>query len=113
MRICAFKWDTLRRRFSPRGGEQGSTDDCEPRRMDGCCAPSRRDAGSASAAEPRGEAATAVHALPTAFARIPAGEFLQGSTDVHAYPGDGEGPVRPVRLDEFDLAPHAVTNREF
>jgi formylglycine-generating enzyme len=81
--------------------------------MDGCCAPSRRDADSASAAAPRGEVATAARALPTAFARIPAGGFLQGSTDVHAYPGDGEGPVRPVRLDEFDLAPHAVTNREF
>ena len=52
------------------------------------------------------------HCRPT-FARIPAGETLQGSTDVHAYPGDGEGPVRSVRIDAFALAPHAVTNREF
>jgi sulfatase modifying factor 1 len=45
--------------------------------------------------------------------RMPAGEALLGNTDMHAYPGDGEGPVHPVRLDAFELAPHAVTNNEF
>ena len=44
---------------------------------------------------------------------IPAGEALLGNVDVHAYPGDGEGPVHPVRLEAFELAPHAVTNDEF
>ena len=29
------------------------------------------------------------------------GEFLMGSEDRLAYPGDGEGPVRRVRVDPF------------
>jgi formylglycine-generating enzyme required for sulfatase activity len=45
--------------------------------------------------------------------RIPAGDALLGNADMHAYPGDGEGPVHAVRLDAFELAPHAVTNNEF
>ena len=44
---------------------------------------------------------------------IPAGEALLGSTHPLAYPEDGEGPVRRVRLDAFAIAPHAVTNAEF
>ena len=44
---------------------------------------------------------------------IPAGEPLLGSNDAFAYPEDGEGPVRRVRLDAFGIAPHAVTNAEF
>jgi formylglycine-generating enzyme len=41
------------------------------------------------------------------------GEFRMGSADRWAYPGDGEGPVRHVALDPFEIAPHAVTNAEF
>jgi formylglycine-generating enzyme len=41
------------------------------------------------------------------------GEFGMGSADRWAYPGDGEGPVRRVRLDPFAIAPHAVTNADF
>ena len=80
--------------------------------MSGCCAPSRdpTPGGSdAAAAVPERTAAAAV----AATVRIPAGEALLGNTDMHAYPGDGEGPVHPVRLDAFELAPHAVTNNEF
>jgi formylglycine-generating enzyme len=29
------------------------------------------------------------------------GEFLMGSSDRFAYPDDGEGPTRRVRLDPF------------
>ena len=41
------------------------------------------------------------------------GEFLMGSTDRFAYPDDGEGPVRRVRLDPFDVDACAVTNADF
>ena len=44
---------------------------------------------------------------------IPAGETLLGSNDAFAYPEDGEGPVRRIRLDAFAIAPHTVTNAEF
>ena len=41
------------------------------------------------------------------------GDFRMGSADRWAYPGDGEGPVRRVRVDPFEIAPHAVSNAEF
>jgi formylglycine-generating enzyme len=41
------------------------------------------------------------------------GEFLMGEAGPWAYPGDGEGPVRRIRLDGFRIDPHAVSNAEF
>jgi formylglycine-generating enzyme len=41
------------------------------------------------------------------------GEFLMGSTDRFAYPDDGEGPMRRVRLDPFEIEPYSVTNADF
>jgi formylglycine-generating enzyme len=80
--------------------------------VSGCCGPSRDPTPGGShtaAAVPERTAAAAV----VATVRIPAGEALLGNVDMHAYPGDGEGPVHAVRLDAFELAPHAVTNSEF
>jgi formylglycine-generating enzyme required for sulfatase activity len=44
---------------------------------------------------------------------IPAGEFSFGSEDEYAYPGDGEGPVRRVKLSSFRIDRYAVSNRLF
>jgi sulfatase modifying factor 1 len=41
------------------------------------------------------------------------GWFQMGSDDAYAYEDDGEGPVRRVRVDPFQIAPGAVSNREF
>jgi formylglycine-generating enzyme required for sulfatase activity len=41
------------------------------------------------------------------------GEFLMGSEDRFAYPGDGEGPVRRVRVDPFGIDACAVSNTQF
>jgi formylglycine-generating enzyme len=41
------------------------------------------------------------------------GEFLMGSEDRFAYPDDGEGPLRRVRLDSFAIDTCAVTNTDF
>lgn len=41
------------------------------------------------------------------------GEFLMGSEDRFAYPGDGEGPVRRVRVDAFWIDTCAVSNEQF
>ena len=38
--------------------------------------------------------------------------YLMGS-DETLYPSDGEGPVRPVTVAPFQLAPHAVTNDDW
>jgi formylglycine-generating enzyme len=44
---------------------------------------------------------------------IPAGEFLMGCDNAWACPGDGEGPVRRVRLDAFRIDARAVANADF
>ncbi|MET9490772.1 formylglycine-generating enzyme family protein [Nocardia sp. NPDC006630] len=44
---------------------------------------------------------------------LPGGEFLMGTTDSAGYPGDGEGPVRSVRLSPFLIDTRAVTNERF
>ena len=41
------------------------------------------------------------------------GEFLMGCEDHWAYPGDGEGPVRPMHLDPFWIDTRAVSNADF
>jgi formylglycine-generating enzyme len=47
------------------------------------------------------------------MAQLPEGAFLMGSDDRLAYPDDGEGPVRHVRLSAFRIDPFAVTNADF
>jgi formylglycine-generating enzyme required for sulfatase activity len=41
------------------------------------------------------------------------GDFLMGNSGPWAYPGDGEGPVRRVRLDAFRIDHCAVSNAGF
>jgi sulfatase modifying factor 1 len=45
--------------------------------------------------------------------RLDGGEFQMGSIDRLAYPDDGEGPARRVRLDPFEVEACAVTNADF
>ncbi|MGH3319079.1 MAG: formylglycine-generating enzyme family protein [Streptosporangiaceae bacterium] len=44
---------------------------------------------------------------------IPGGPFRMGGADPDAFPTDGEGPVRTVRLSPFRIDAHAVPNRRF
>ncbi|MBJ3809820.1 formylglycine-generating enzyme family protein [Streptomyces flavofungini] len=44
---------------------------------------------------------------------LPGGEFLMGADDAEGFPEDGEGPVRPVRVDAFELDAYAVSNDRF
>ena len=41
------------------------------------------------------------------------GEFLMGNDGPSAYPGDGEGPPRRIRLEPFRMDRHALSNAEF
>ncbi|MGK4584633.1 formylglycine-generating enzyme family protein [Kitasatospora sp. HPMI-4] len=45
--------------------------------------------------------------------RLDGGWFTMGSEDASAYPQDGEGPVRRVRVDPFAIAARCVTNAQF
>ncbi len=45
--------------------------------------------------------------------RLGAARFHMGSESPEAFPADGEGPVRQVRLSAFYVSRFAVTNRQF
>jgi formylglycine-generating enzyme len=47
------------------------------------------------------------------MALLPEGDFLMGSEARDAYPDDGEGPVRHVRVSSFRMDAFAVTNADF
>ena len=44
---------------------------------------------------------------------LPGGEFLMGDARGDGNPGDGEGPVHPVRVGPFTIDATAVTNADF
>lgn len=48
-----------------------------------------------------------------AMLRIPGGAYPMGGDDADAFPEDGEGPVREVRLSPFLIDATTVTNRQF
>jgi formylglycine-generating enzyme len=81
----------------------------------GCCAPARVGDVASTSAQSRSVRPTWAAGSPGAAAliRLPGGEFLMGTDDAVGFAADGEGPVRPVHLDPFAIAPHAVTNDEF
>ncbi len=76
----------------------------------GCCTPSREPSGGAGAT-PAAPAATAAPVVDTRT--LAGGEFLMGSVGEGAYPDDGEGPVRRIRVSPFAIAAHTVSNADF
>lgn len=56
------------------------------------------------------------HAREPAYAdrvELPGGTFRMGSEDADTNPGDGEGPVREIRVAPFAIDAYAVTNDRF
>ncbi|WP_436776381.1 SUMF1/EgtB/PvdO family nonheme iron enzyme, partial [Yinghuangia sp. YIM S09857] len=47
------------------------------------------------------------------MAVLSGGEFLMGTDDAEGFPSDGEGPIRPVRVDPFAVDTRAVDNARF
>ena len=74
---------------------------------------SSRDASATSVVERPDVAEDALSRDWDGMALLPGGEFLMGSEDRLAYPDDGEGPVRRVRMPSFRMDVFAVTNAEF
>lgn len=71
-----------------------------------------RLSGPRAASLPAAHAASA-RELRNQLVRIPSGVFDMGSEDVDVNPGDAEGPIRSVRVEEFLIDPRVVTNAGF
>jgi sulfatase modifying factor 1 len=78
-----------------------------------CCAPSAAHASSPAASQPLPARATNPIEAARPTVALPGGEFLMGTDYAHAFPNDGEGPVRPVTLSPFAIDTFPVTNRDF
>jgi formylglycine-generating enzyme len=78
--------------------------------MSGCCSPSADRGDGTTVVE---DAASSRAPDRAGMELLPGGEFLMGSADRLAYPADGEGPVRPIKLSGFWIDKCAVTNAQF
>ena len=79
-----------------------------------CCAPIR-DGGPVSDAPVRVPCAATEGLNGGAtkdYVSLPGDEFRMG-TDDRRFPADGEGPIRDVAVDGFDISAVPVTNAEF
>jgi len=81
-----------------------------------CCAPVGRAAFVSGPRTPL-RPASGAGPMPTAHrieqARIPAQTFLMGDAQGDGKRGDGETPVHPVMLEEFEIDVTSVTNDDF
>ena len=90
-----------------------------------CCGPGRESAAgpvplalgvAGPAAEPERPVGVPTGAQTSSrvdLVDLPGGVFRMGSEDADVNPGDGEGPVRQVRLSPFAIGRTTVTNRQF
>ena len=83
-----------------------------------CCIPQASQAPITLGVKRSGVPATKIDqaAAPanlTDMAQIPGGVFLMGNETSFAFAGDGEGPVRPVKLSSFAIDKYAVSNEKF
>ena len=80
-----------------------------------CCTPggSRDGAGRPAGLRTPAESGEVRREDLPPLVTIPGATFLMGSEAPEVNRGDGEGPVREVTVDAFQIGRHAVTNREF
>lgn len=76
-----------------------------------CCAPDRESYGEHAILTSFDAVGSNKHAI--AQARIPEGTFLMGDSTGNGNPGDGETPVHPVFVPEFEIDVTSVTNEQF
>jgi formylglycine-generating enzyme len=75
-----------------------------------CCTATRQ----ASSPQPPSSPARPKRGRTTAgLILLAGGRFLMGTDEAQGYPGDGEGPVRPVRVSPFWIDDTAVPNAHF
>ena len=77
---------------------------------EGCCTPSRESGGGVVT---EAFSATVGNASLDGMVLLSGGPFAMGAEDSWAYPDDGEGPVREVRIGSFWIDVCAVSNAQF
>jgi formylglycine-generating enzyme len=79
-----------------------------------CCAPTRERAQiHLASTRDSAERVRNSRGSTTDMIRLESAAFLMGSEDEETVAADGEGPVRPIRLDSFYLDRSPVTNDQF
>src|SRR5579875_2171536 len=79
-----------------------------------CCVPGRKRAAQLEESRAlSAERARASDGSVAEMVKLDGGVFLMGTHSDEAFPQDGEGPVRQVRVDEFYIDRFAVTNEQF
>lgn len=79
-----------------------------------CCVPSRQRAVRlAESRHASAERKRVTSGSTDDMIKLDGGLFLMGTDSEQAFPYDGEGPVRQVRLDPFFIDRHAVTTAQF
>jgi sulfatase modifying factor 1 len=76
-----------------------------------CCTPAANHDTTSRSQQVGPNITTSAPSRPTIS--LPGGTFLMGTDYRDAFPGDGEGPVRPVSLSPFAIDSYPVTNRDF
>lgn len=80
-----------------------------------CCTPARptSEVAPASCCQAKKPIEVDLNASTAGMKKLEGGVFLMGNESTLAFPGDGEGPVRPVSLSPFWIDICAVSNTEF
>jgi sulfatase modifying factor 1 len=76
-----------------------------------CCTPARQSGPPPAGSDPPREPGAPAASRP--MVALPGGSFRMGTDYAHAFPADGEGPVRPVTLSPFRMDTFPVTNKDF
>ena len=79
---------------------------------DACCAPNEQNKEKI---KPRDllDVGVSQEDVGIDFSKISAGWFLMGSDSKNVFPGDGEGPVRNIYVDDFSISAKCITVGEF
>ena len=78
---------------------------------DACCAPDEQNRNNSINTSPNNFKPSEEVEILTSH--IKGGWFSMGSDAKNVFPGDGEGPVRDIFVDDFDISTFAISVKEF
>jgi len=78
---------------------------------DACCAPDEQNRNNLINTPP--SSINPSKEVAVAMSNVKGGWFSMGSDNKNVFPGDGEGPVRDIFVDDFDISTFSVSVKEF